>query len=795
MKYSAQVLVATLSAVLPFAATAATAVRVVPPPTAPAFTFDLPERAAVGLTVTRKPVAGGYAVVVSDAAFSDPAWKQIAQGLAVKHAAPLLVYTGSVTGVREELARLMPKYTCFVARPQEAGRNFVVRVHRLTRQLNKDPYTDTIWGILTGYSPREAARIVAETTPLVIRRGAGGTSIPLEQFDAGIYFDEGKKNHAVEKTLSGPPKDIVSPDDTTKSLVDVFNDYKPDYFVTSGHATERDWQIGYSYRNGQFRCRDGVLMGVDTQRRQYPISSPNPKVYTAIGNCLMGDVIDDQAMALAWMGSAGVDQMVGYTVETWYGYGGWGINDYFLSQPGRFSLAESVFLANQALQWQLQKRFPETNKVVFDDYGPSGEALPKLASAMGVRSMSNGDDKDKLGLMWDRDVVAFYGDPAWDARLVRRVQPWQQSLAVKGNRYTVTLQSAAGASCGRPPAIALPHRVTTLKVLQGKQYEPVLAGSFLMLPGLTRLESGKEYRIVFDADQTGTASVQKATPSVAVPEESAPDISAALHRAGGNRSELTGALRGARAGEEREAVAFLIANMPKTDLTTLKKAAILQNARLAVQAKSTSSSGESIPHDIFLNYVLPYANVTETRENWRDGFVKRFAPLVKNCKTSSEAALLLNKTIFKALDVQYHATKRPKPDQSPSESIAAKYASCTGLCILLADACRAVGVPARLVGTPSWVLVSDTHVTAGGNHTWVEIWDNGWHFLGAAEESKLDDTWFVDSAKRADPKDPLHRIYAVSFKKTGTSFPMVWAPEVKDVYAEDVTERYKAASR
>jgi hypothetical protein len=53
----------------------------------------------------------------------------------------------------------------------------------------------------------------------------------------------------------------------------------------------------------------------------------------------------------------------------------------------------------------------------------------------------------------------------------------------------------------------------------------------------------------------------------------------------------------------------------------------------------------------------------------------------------------------------------------------------------------------------------------------------------------------VDSAKRADDSDPIHRIYAVSFRKTDTSFPMVWAPEVKDVYAEDVTERYKAVNK
>ena len=45
---------------------------------------------------------------------------------------------------------------------------------------------------------------------------------------------------------------------------------------------------------------------------------------------------------------------------------------------------------------------------------------------------------------------------------------------------------------------------------------------------------------------------------------------------------------------------------------------------------------------------------------------------------------------------------------------------------MVIDACRAVGVPARFVGTPLWADKS-------GNHSWVEVWDKGWHFTGAAE--------------------------------------------------------------
>jgi transglutaminase-like putative cysteine protease len=140
----------------------------------------------------------------------------------------------------------------------------------------------------------------------------------------------------------------------------------------------------------------------------------------------------------------------------------------------------------------------------------------------------------------------------------------------------------------------------------------------------------------------------------------------------------------------------------------------------------------------------------------------------------------LNKYVFDVTHVAYSATKRPKPDQSPYESIRAHYASCTGLSILLTDALRSVGIPARIAGIARWPDDS-------GNHTWVEIWDGQWHYLGASESTSLDQAWFTSKAAHTDVRHP---IYATSFKRTGLSFPMPWAPMLDDVPAVDVTARY-----
>ena len=263
----------------------------------------------------------------------------------------------------------------------------------------------------------------------------------------------------------------------------------------------------------------------------------------------------------------------------------------------------------------------------------------------------------------------------------------------------------------------------------------------------------------------------------------AADVEDALARAGGNRAELEKALNGVPA-DQRKGMAFLVANMPDGDLRSLKADFLLENVALAYKARKEVPWGAKIPEDVFLNNVLAYANVDESRDPWRKELYDLCMPLIKDCKTPSEAAQVLNRTVFPKLKVKY-STGRKKPHQSPRESIEIGMASCTGLSILLSDACRSVCIPARLVGTPLW-----TNKT--GNHTWVEIWDGDWHFTGACEPDPngLNRGWFVGNASQAKKDVPEHAIYAASFQRTKTNFPLVWAPKSRDVSAENVTDRY-----
>lgn len=266
------------------------------------------------------------------------------------------------------------------------------------------------------------------------------------------------------------------------------------------------------------------------------------------------------------------------------------------------------------------------------------------------------------------------------------------------------------------------------------------------------------------------------------------EVAAALAKSGDNRVELEKAL--AQVPEEQRAgLHFLLEHMPVSDLTSLKSDFLIENLSLAYRARQDSAWGKSLPEDVFLNDVLPYANINERRDSWRKEFYERFWPIVKDVKTPGLAGARLNQAIFNELNVKY-STKRRRADQGPRESMESGLASCTGLSILLIDACRACGVPARFVGTPLW---SDK----SGNHSWVEIWDDGWHFTGAAEANgdDLDKAWFADRATTAQLDAPEHSIYAVSFRKTPLSFPMVWDRSNKDVFAINVTERYLKIDR
>ncbi|MFO0909178.1 MAG: transglutaminase domain-containing protein [Isosphaeraceae bacterium] len=143
---------------------------------------------------------------------------------------------------------------------------------------------------------------------------------------------------------------------------------------------------------------------------------------------------------------------------------------------------------------------------------------------------------------------------------------------------------------------------------------------------------------------------------------------------------------------ERAAMNYLMAYLPLRDLEETDPAHLATNVALACKARATVAWGQALPDEVFLDAVVPHASVTEPRQPMRAEFFERYLPRVRDCKTPGEAAQKLNRALFADYKVTYN-TRRLRTDQSSRESIAQGMATCTGLSIMLVEACRAVGVP------------------------------------------------------------------------------------------------------
>jgi zinc protease len=134
-----------------------------------------------------------------------------------------------------------------------------------------------------------------------------------------------------------------------------------------------------------------------------------------------------------------------------------------------------------------------------------------LETASQAGNGGSGRPANTRGFTFDRDVVAFYGDPAWQARLAPGPLAWQQSLAVKDGLYTLTIKpqraektfepiNTNGSQRGYRPIVAyLPHRVADADILKGGDLGAVVADDFVLVPLPRGDEVAEQYQLQFRA--------------------------------------------------------------------------------------------------------------------------------------------------------------------------------------------------------------------------------------------------------------------------------------------------------
>ncbi len=224
-----------------------------------------------------------------------------------------------------------------------------------------------------------------------------------------------------------------------------------------------------------------------------------------------------------------------------------------------------------------------------------------------------------------------------------------------------------------------------------------------------------------------------------VPEARRDAVKEALRLAGGNEPALAEALQKAPEAQ-RDAVAFLVAYLPQSDLASMVAEDLLENVALATQAREETPWAKQVPNEVWEAFVLPHRSAQEPFERYRKPFHDELAPRVAALNSLREAALEVNRWCHENATFQ-QTTGR---DQGPLTTRKRGIGRCEEEMILYIAAARSVGVPARPVFTRYWPFMDN-------NHAWVEVFaDGGWHYLGACEPAAdLDQAWFGGAASRA----------------------------------------------
>ncbi len=190
---------------------------------------------------------------------------------------------------------------------------------------------------------------------------------------------------------------------------------------------------------------------------------------------------------------------------------------------------------------------------------------------------------------------------------------------------------------------------------------------------------------------------------------------------------------------EKEALKFLYAYMPLSDLADYDGEFYLRNVRASLAARDTFSWGKQVPEKLFRHFVLPVRVNNENLDSSRWVFFMELKDRIKNMPMK-QAVLEVNHWCREK--VSYRGTDGRT--SSPLATVKTAYGRCGEESTFAVAALRSVGIPARQCYTPRWAHSDD-------NHAWVEVWvDSSWHYIGACEpEADLDVAWFTGPAKRA----------------------------------------------
>ena len=459
-----------------------------------------------------------YVVLASKDVQNDAAWMQVVDALKNKHKAEVFFYEKAPRENLADLQRVRPRYVAIVEKPENLGRDYVIDMHHVSREVDNDIFADFLWGVITGYDADAAMKMVNNSTEPLLVKDAVATIMELNSakwFDNYAWVDdhsrglwgEKKGRDAKVQTAQIDPKTVL------KKFTDLYGDYNPDLVVTAAHATERNLEMPFSL--GNILAKNGKLYASDhyTRTTWDLKESGKRKVYFAVGNCLIGNVNNTkESMAIAWMNSGNAATMIGYVVTTWHGRNGWGGLKYWVTNPGRYTLAEAIYMNQQDFLYQQNEWYPSLIK---ENYNFDGNEF-QIAGQKIAEAIKGQPTKDQIGFWHDRDVLAYYGDPKWEVRLqeVPGETDFTVTSKVKGKKCIITIKTNENFSLERmkgdkfkqehvldlPFNYFFPVRLNNPRLAAGQDWKAVVDENFLIIYN-PDFKPNSTYEVVLDIDK------------------------------------------------------------------------------------------------------------------------------------------------------------------------------------------------------------------------------------------------------------------------------------------------------
>ena len=459
-----------------------------------------------------------YVVLASKDVQNDAAWMQVVDALKNKHKAEVFFYEKAPRENLADLQRVRPRYVAIVEKPENLGRDYVIDMHHVSREVDNDIFADFLWGVITGYDADAAMKMVNNSTEPLLVKDAVATIMELNSakwFDNYAWVDdhsrglwgEKKGRDAKVQTAQIDPKTVL------KKFTDLYGEYNPDLVVTAAHATERNLEMPFSL--GNILAKNGKLYASDhyTRTTWDLKESGKRKVYFAVGNCLIGNVNNTtESMAIAWMNSGNAATMIGYVVTTWHGRNGWGGLKYWVTNPGRYTLAEAIYMNQQDFLYQQNEWYPSLIK---ENYNFDGNEF-QIAGQKIAEAIKGQPTKDQIGFWHDRDVLAYYGDPKWEVRLqeVPGETDFTVTSKVKGKKCIITIKTNENFSLERmkgdkfkqehvldlPFNYFFPVRLNNPRLAAGQDWKAVVDENFLIIYN-PDFKPNSTYEVVLDIDK------------------------------------------------------------------------------------------------------------------------------------------------------------------------------------------------------------------------------------------------------------------------------------------------------